>query len=126
MRRDIKLLVKPCAACIAYNTWRNRKSKLYFSWSVTIPFYIMYVDLWMPGKISNKYGETIQLMNYMCDLTQFLISILVYESTSETLAELFMEHVVLSFGMMAVVVLDVDSKFLSTFKAICLALDNEL
>ena len=29
MRRDIKLWMKACAAFIAYNVWRNRKSELY-------------------------------------------------------------------------------------------------
>ena len=50
IRKDIKLWVKNCAYCCAYNVWRNRKSELYFSWPVTILFCIMHVDLWMPGK----------------------------------------------------------------------------
>ena len=123
MRKDIKLWVKSCAACIAYNVWRNRKSELYFSWPITSPFYIMHVDLWMPGKLTTENGETLQLMNCMCDLTQFVISILVHEAISEILAKLFMEQVVLSFGMVAVVVVDADSKFLDLFKAMCVALD---
>ena len=126
IRKDIKLWVKSCAACIAYNVWRNRKSELYFSWPITSPFYIMHVDLWMPGKLLNEQGETLQLMNCMCDLTQFVVSILVENATSEVLAKLFMEHVVLSFGMVAVVVVDADSKFLSVFQAMCTALDIEL
>ena len=72
----------------------------------------------MPGKLSNEDGETLQLMNCMRDLTQFVISIVVNDATSETVANIFMEHVVLSFGMVVVVVVDADSKFLSTFKAI--------
>ena len=98
----------------------------YFSWPITSPFYIMHVDLWIPGKLVNAFGETLQLMNCMCDLTQFVISILVKEATSETLAELFMEQVVLSFGMVAVIVVDADSKFLGAFQAMCTALDIEL
>ena len=65
MRKDIKLWVKMCGQCIAYNTWHNRKIDLYFSWPVTTPFYIMYVDLWMPGKSVDDDGNTLQLMNYM-------------------------------------------------------------
>ena len=71
----------------------------------------MHVDLWMPGKITNDTGETMQLMNAMCDLTQFIVSILVTEATSESLSKLFMEQVVFTFGMVAVVVVDADSKF---------------
>ena len=123
MRKDIKLWVKSCAACIAYNVWRNRKSELYFSWPITSPFYIMHVDLWMPGNLTTDNGETLQLMNCMCDLTQFVISILVQEARSENLAKLCMEQVVFSCGMVAVVVVDADSKFLDLFKAMCVALD---
>ena len=83
----------------------------------------MHVDLWMPGKLVNESGKTLQLMNRMCDLTQFVISILVDDARSEILAKLFMEQVVLSFGMVAVVVVDADSKFLHLFQEMCSKLD---
>ena len=31
VRKDIKLWIKICAHCVAYDIWRNRKSELYFS-----------------------------------------------------------------------------------------------
>ena len=122
MRKDIKLWVKMCGQCLAYDTWRNRKSEMYFSWPITTPFYIMHVDLWSPGKLVDDDGKTLQLMNCMCDLTQFVISIIVDDARSEILAKLFMEQVVLSFGMVAVVVVDADGKFLSLFEKMCSAL----
>ena len=69
IRKDIKLWVKNCAHCCAYDVWRNRKSELYFSWPVTTPFYIMHVDLWMAGKLMDSINQMLQLMNAMCDLT---------------------------------------------------------
>ena len=54
-------------------------------------------------------------MNCMCGLTKFVISIIVDDACSEILSKLFMEEVVLSFGMVAVVIIDADSKFLSLF-----------
>ena len=63
MRRDIKLWIKFCAACVAYSIWTNRKSELYFSWHITSPFYIMYVDVWIPGNLLDEFGEILQLMN---------------------------------------------------------------
>ena len=87
MRRDIKLWIKSCAACVSYNVWQNRKSELYFSWPVTTPFYIMHIDLWMPGKLIDEDGNTLQLMNRMCGLTQFVIPILVNDAVSEMLAK---------------------------------------
>ena len=119
IRKNVKDWVKCCAHCCAYNIWRNRKSELYFSWPVTTPFYIMHVDLWMPGHLTDDNNNTVQCMNAMCDLTQFVVSTLVDDATSENLARLFMENVVLSFGMVAVVVVDADSKFLNDFKTMC-------
>ena len=72
----------------AHDVWRTRKSELYFSWPITSPFYSTHVDVWMPGKLFNEMGKTLQLMNCMCDLTQFFIFILVNEATFEILAKL--------------------------------------
>ena len=108
--------MKNCAHCCAYDVCRNRKSELYFSWPVTTLFYIMHIDLWMPGKLTGSTGQTLQLMSAMCDLIQFIVSILVKDVTAKILGRLFMEQVFFTFGMVAVVVIDTDSKFLDLFE----------
>lgn len=50
------------------------------------------------------------------------MSILVNEETSEIFGKLFMELVVFTFGMVAVVVVDVDCKFLHLFMEMCKSL----
>ena len=123
LRTDVKNWVKGCAHCNSYNIWKTRKSELYFSWPVTSPFYIMHVDSWAPGKMLNeRTGKTMMLMNAMCDLTQFVVSSATENPTAESLAQTFMEDVVLTFGMVAVVVVDADSKFLREFEEMCKAL----
>ena len=72
----------------------------------------MHIDLWIPDRITDKNGRAFQLMNTMCDLTQFLISRIVDEASSKNLETLFLEQIVLLFGMVAVVVFDADSIFL--------------
>ena len=62
-------------------------------------------------------------MNRMCDLTKFVISIIVTNASSEILAKLFMEQVVLYFGMVTVIVVDNDRKLLGIFMAMCNTLD---
>ena len=119
MREDIKAWVKSCPHCVAHNVWRSRKSELYFSWPITTPFWIMHVDLWSPGHISNNQGQKGYLLNSMCDLTQFVISTPTFNITAGHLAMIFMEQVVLSFGMCAVVVVDDGSSFKSTFEEMC-------
>ena len=71
-------------------------------------------------------GRVLQAMNSMCDLTQFVVSTLVENASSEILAQLFMETVVLSFGMVAVVVVDADSKFLGIFKEMLLKICHHI
>ena len=65
----------------------------------------MHVDLWAPRKMLNKQtGKTMILMNTMCDLTQFVVSTVIENPTAKSLAQLFMEDVVLTFEMVAVVI----------------------
>jgi len=61
-------------------------------------------------------------MNALCDLTQFVISNIVEDPCATKLAKLFMEHVVLTFGICAIVVVDADSKFKVLFADMCSAL----
>ena len=83
----------------------------------------MHYDLWIPGKLMDESGKTLQLLNCMCDLTQFVISILFDDASSDNLGKIFMEQVVLSFGMVSVVVVDTDSKFLNLIQDMCQQLD---
>ena len=75
----------------------------------------------MPLRLVDSKGQILQLINTMCDLTQFIVSIVIKEAPSENLAIFFTENNVLSFGMVAVVV--VDSKILSLFEEICKTLE---
>ena len=45
----------------------------------------MHVDLLMPGRAADTSSNTLQLMNAMCNLTQFAVSILVDNATAEDL-----------------------------------------
>ena len=76
-----------------------------------MPFYNMHVDIWSPGHLVDTKKDTIQLMNFMCNLTQLFISLFVRNINPEILAKTFMKEVDLSFGMTAVIVVDADSKF---------------
>ena len=58
----------------------------------------------------------------MCDLTQFVVSIPVSNITAANLAQVYMEQVVLTFGISAVIVVDDGSTFKGTFRAMCEAL----
>ena len=122
MREDVKNWVKRCAHCVSYDVWRNRMSELHFSWPITVPFWIMHVDLWAPGLQEDTDGNKGYLMNSMCDISQFIISSPTTDITAAHLAQLFMADVILSFGMCSVVVIDDGSSFETVFKLMCEAL----
>ena len=79
----------------------------------------MHCDLWQPGLLKNERGAVYYSLNCMCDLTQFVVCTVVTDPDSAYLAKVFMESVVLSFGMVAVVVVDADSKFRGVFEELC-------
>ena len=55
----------------------------------------------------------------MCDLSTFVVSCIVSDTTAATLAHTFIEQVLLTFGTCAVIVVDADSSFRGTFEAMC-------
>ena len=77
----------------------------------------------MPGKLVDNSDNNLHLMNCMRDLTQFVISILVSDTRADIWAKLLMEQVVFSFGILAVIVVDANNKFLQVLKEICIKLD---
>ena len=123
MRENIKGMVSRCAHCIAYNAWKTRQSELYFSWPITVPFWVLHVDLWSPGVVTSKNDKNGYLLNCMCDLTQFVVSSPTEDITAVALSELFMSSVVLTFGMCSVVVVDDGSSFKGVFEDMCKALN---
>ena len=116
--------VKGCAHCVSNIVRRSRKCKIYFSWPVTTPFYIMHINIWSPGHLIDKNStrSTIQLMKSRCEHNQFVIYSVVRNINAEGPANKFMEDVALSFGTTSVVVVDADSKFRSILEEMCTAL----
>ena len=110
---------KNYAYFIAYNVWRNYRQELYFSWSMTIPFYIMPLNIWSPGNVLNENEDGGDIFNCMYDLTQFIVSCILIETRSEALSIFLMKQVILTFGMITAVVVNTDSRFRSTFEAMC-------
>ena len=76
-------------------------------------FYIMHVDIWSPKHLVDTKKDIIRLMNLMCNLTQFVISSVVWNINEDILVKTFMEELALSSVMTAVIVVGSDGKFRS-------------
>ena len=77
------------------------------------------MDIWSLGNVLNEHEDGGHILNCMCDLIQFIVSCIMIDTRSEALSKIFMEKIILTFGMVAVVVMDADSRFRSTFEAMC-------
>ena len=72
----------------------------------------------MPGHFNDRNGN-VDLMNVMCDMMQFVALLPVPNKVTSTLAEHFMQHVLLKFGICHLVVLDDGSPFKGGSSAMC-------
>ena len=81
---------------------------------------IIHIDLWSPDNAATgSIGNAGYLINSLYDLTQFVVSIPTFYITAATLAKIFMEEVLLTFGMCAVVIVYDRRKFKDIFKEMC-------
>ena len=71
-----------------------------FSWPVSSPFAIIYVDLWMPGKYTDSNGN-MALMNTMCDTSQFVVVVPVTNESSAILAKNCFQHALMKFCLVS-------------------------
>ena len=67
LRTDVTERFKCCAHFLSYNVWRNCKQWIIFSSPVTIPLFIMHVDLWYTGIVLLKNSSGRHPVNAMCD-----------------------------------------------------------
>ena len=121
MRKDIFTWISGCAGCIPTQSRIRKSAGLAQSWPITTPFTIIPVDLWQPREMSDYTGRN-HLMNAMCDMTQFVVSIAIKFIIVSHLARLFMEGVILKFSLCALIVVDTDNKFKGTFVSMADAL----
>ena len=77
----------------------------------------MYLDIWSPGHMLLHHKDGVLIC--MCDLTQFIVSCILSDTNLNALSKIFTEQVVLNYYMVTIVVVDADSMFENTFKAMC-------
>jgi len=121
MRSDIASWVRMCPHCILTDKNTRENKELVFSWPITSPFFILHVNLWAPGSLTDYHGNT-YLLAGMCDLTGFVVQTAVTSITSHDLARIFYQEFLLKFRMCGMVVIDAGSSFLAVFEAMCVAL----
>lgn len=121
-REDILEWVQVCAQCIPARLQTRINSGLMHSWLITTPLAIISVDIWSPGEITNYYVYK-KLLNAMCDMTEFVMCVAIIMTEASYPARMFMEHILLKFGLFIMVVCDDDNDFIDTFKKMCAALN---
>jgi hypothetical protein len=118
MRGDISSWVRMWPHCVLMDKQTHENKELVFSWPITSRFFILHVDLWAPGSLTDYRGNT-YLLAGMCDLTGFVVQSAVTNITSHDLARVFYEEFLLKFDMCGMVIVDAGSNFLAIFEAMC-------
>ena len=59
----------------------------------------------------------------MCDMTEFVVCTAITTTEASYLARMFMEHILLKFGLCIMVVCDDGNEFRGTFEQMCTALN---
>ena len=72
MRYEIHRWIKQCPNCQLTFHWRRRGQELMFSWSLSILFAILHVEVWMPDKYID-IKSNMALINAICDISQFVV-----------------------------------------------------
>jgi hypothetical protein len=119
MRSDISEWCRSCAHCIATDSSIRKNSELAYSWPISQPFFVLHVDLWMPGKTMATDDGSTHVLAAMCDLTGFVVSVTTAATEADSLARIFMQDVLLKVGLCGLIVVDADSKFLGAFEEMC-------
>ena len=114
----IIIWAKSCASCIPAAARNKESSGLIHSWPITTPFAIISVNVWQPGSVVNADGM-VDILNSMCDMTQFIVMASIQNLEASHIVGVFMENVLLKFGLCVMVVVDEGKAFCSIFKDMC-------
>ena len=125
MRKTIVMWIKACAQCISMRNTGTVSDQLIQSRSLLTSFSVISMDLWSPGDIESLMGVT-KVLNCMCDMTTCVVSVVIKHANLSELAQVFMEHILLKFGLCLVVVVDDGTPFMHIFEQIMKALNIRL
>ena len=93
-----------------------------FSWPISFVFAIIHAVIWILDHFTDNNDNT-SLMKIMCDMVQFIVVVPVPNVTAGTLAEQFMQHILLKFRIFHLIILNNSSSFKGIFSAICKVLN---
>ena len=96
----------------------SSRSKHYLLLASDFTFWIIHVNLWIYSYNIDIKANTI-VMNAICNISQFLVSVSVSDESSSILAEYFSQHFLMKFGVCHLVILDDGGPFKGIFISIC-------
>ena len=100
------------------NATSHENQTLLNSQTSQVPFATVYLDIWTPGELTDKYGNT-KVLTAMDCLTGFvMVSFLQSEVSSFTVAQSFLEQFVGTVGLPFHVVVDKGNEFAGVFSTV--------
>ena len=111
MIRDVTIAVKGCLHCSLSNTTSHENQTLLTSITSESPFATVYLDIWSPGDLTDKHGNT-KVLTMMDCLTGFvIIAFIRFELNALAIAQAIMERLIGTVGLPHKIVVDSGTEF---------------
>ena len=110
--------VKNCPHCKLANFTINSSSELLNTYPDDAPFHVIHIDTYYPGNIQSFSGHS-AIFLAMDHMTGAILGIPLQQLNSRSFALALLQLCTSGMGFPHLIVVDADSKFLSTFEHMC-------
>ena len=116
-QKTIIAWVRACADCMPMNNMTRILQHVVRSWPLLTPCTVISMDIWSPGDTVSPTGAK-HMLKCMCNMSTFVVGVAVKHVSSSELSRVFMEKVLLKFGLCLVVLVNAGTAFMHIFVAI--------
>jgi hypothetical protein len=115
--RDVTDGVRSCAHCNLANATSHEQQSLLHTLSCDVPFDVVYLDIWSPGDMPDKYGN-VKVLTFIDCMTGFAMATFLTQGDidARTLADAALTAFFGAVGLPRLVIVDADSLFAGVFK----------
>jgi hypothetical protein len=115
--RDVTDGVRGCAHCNLANATSHEQQSLLHTLSCDVPFDVVYLDIWSPGELPDKYGN-VKVLTFIDCMTGFAMATFLSQGDidARTIADAALTAFFGAVGLPRLVIVDADSLFAGVFK----------
>lgn len=116
MTRDLCEGIRSCSHCNLANATSHENQLLLHTLSCDVPFDVVFMDIWSPGDMVDKQGNTKVLASVDCMTGYALGAFLSSTIDAKTVADAALTTMSIPVGLPRLIIVDADGVFAGTFK----------